>query len=104
MTDWSFDISQAPRGLTIPQEQMRRQDGKLVPVIVNQFVPEWIWAATRKGEVIRSHWLPADGKHRPNGRWLNLATDEQPVAWMRYVVPSHPGIPSPSPEIEKTPA
>lgn len=94
---WNRDISQAPRG-NVVSKTVTTKDG---PRAYEHFDAEWIWAATRKGEVIRTHWLPADGKHRAEGRWVNLASTEQPIAWQPYVVPVHPSLPSSLPEREQ---
>lgn len=90
---WSHDISKAPRGKMIPQEQQRRvSDGSTKFVIVEQFVPDFIWAATKCGKVLKSYWLPVESKYRPVGRWSGLAAGEEPVAWQPFVVPAHPAL------------
>lgn len=97
MSDWNHDISKAPRGQMVPQEQQRRgADGKVSHAIVNQFVPDWLWLATKCGKVLKSHWLPADGKFRPVGRWGGFNANDEPVAWQPFVVPVHPGLPAES--------
>lgn len=58
---WNRDISAAPRDCDL-------------------------WLATKCGKVIKSHWHDKFG----SGRWVGLATREEPVAWMDYVVPEHP--------------
>ena len=45
-----------------------------------------LWLATKCGKVIKSHWHDKFG----SGRWVGLATREEPVAWQAYVVPEHP--------------
>lgn len=45
-----------------------------------------LWLATKCGKVIKSHWHDKFG----SGRWVGLATREQPVAWQEFVTPVHP--------------
>ena len=76
---WNYDISQAPKGLHETQEievKGKVQSRKI-------FEPERIIVACRDGATVTlSHWLPTQE------RWLNLATDEVPTAWMLW--PEHP--------------
>jgi hypothetical protein len=58
---WNTDITSAPR------------DAEL-------------WLATKCGKVIKTHWHDKFG----SGRWVGLATREEPVAWQMFVVPDHP--------------
>lgn len=66
MTDWNYDVSKAPR------------DGSP------------IWAACADLKIYKTWWLPADGKHRPDGRWSGLGTKQVPLAW---TVLKHPLVP-----------
>jgi hypothetical protein len=91
MSDWSFDITKAPRGKTVKSEQVRCSSKGEVTVTTEQFIPDYIWAACRDGKVYKTHWLPA-GKERSEGRWCFLHSKEEPVAWQPFVVPAHPGM------------
>jgi len=81
---WNFDITAAPRGKTVTHE---RRVGDSTHEI-RDFVPDFIWIASKCGKVIRSYWIPEAGKNP--GRWSGLATGEQPIAWQPYAVPVHP--------------
>lgn len=81
---WSFDITTAPRGRTVTHE---RRVGDNIHEI-RDFVPDFVWLASKCGKVVLSYWIPEAGKNP--GRWSGLATGEQPVAWQPYVVPAHP--------------
>ena len=84
MTQWSFDISAAPRGRIV---NSTRTFGTKTSNH-SEFVPDILWLATKFGKVSRSYWIPEAGKNP--GRWSGLATGEQPVAWQPFVVPTHP--------------
>ena len=86
---WNRDITQAPLGKTAPVERLTKAaDGNVKMTAIDTFAPDWLWLATDCGKVLKSHWIPGDDKRK--GRWLNLATGEQPVAWQPYVIPAHP--------------
>jgi len=91
MTQWSFDISTAPKGKTVTTTRLvtdkSSASGKSVRDF-EEFVPDHIWIATKCGKVSRTYWIPEHGKNP--GRWSGLATGEQPIAWMPFVVPAHP--------------
>lgn len=82
---WNFDISTAPKGKMVATERQLKDDKVSV---VEHFVPDPVWLATKCGKVLRSYWLPEAGKNP--ARWSGLATGEQPVAWQPFVVPAHP--------------
>lgn len=83
---WNFDINTAPRGKKITST---RHVGKNTHEITD-FVPDVIWAATKCGKVIRTYWIPENGK--TPGRWSGLATGESPLAWQPFVTPEFPVI------------
>lgn len=93
---WSADISAAPRGQTILKTVQTSKGERTFEA----FEPDWIWAATAGGEVIKSHFVPPT-KHHPKGRWLNLHSESVPIAWRPFVKPAHPTPSSPS-EMEQT--
>jgi hypothetical protein len=84
MNIWNSDLSTAPRGKTVTHE--RRVGDKIHEI--RDFVPDFVWLATKCGKVLRSYWIPENGKNP--GRWAGLATGEQPLAWQPYNVPEHP--------------
>lgn len=81
---WNFDISRAPRGSYVIRN---RKFGKGA-ADTKVFEPVAVLLQTKCGQEIVSQYLPADGQHRPRGRWEGLATGEQPVAWTHW--PTHP--------------
>jgi hypothetical protein len=89
---WNFSIDTIPRGRI--EKRTRTVKGRNgdpdKTTEISVFIEEPIWAATRNNEVVKAHFLPPDGKHRPEGRWVPLATGEQPIAWMPYIKPEHP--------------
>lgn len=87
---WNFDISTAPRGRMEAVEGMRLYAGNQIEYVREHHIPEPIWAATRGGEVIKTHWIPPKGKD--GGRWVNLASNEEPIAWQPFVKPVHPNL------------
>jgi hypothetical protein len=84
MTDWNFDMSQAPKGHYVTRT---KQLGKKV-VSYEVHVPEDIIATD--GEIVTvSRWLPAvttgpAHTRRPKGRWNMFGTNETPLAWMPW--------------------
>lgn len=80
MTQWSHDLTTAPRG---KMEMATRKVGKNVHEVTD-FVPDVLLLATKCGKVIRSYWIPESGKSP--GRWSGLATGEEPVAWAPWPV------------------
>ena len=75
MSDWQFDIENAPRGRDV---QLARPKGSTRTV----HQPELVILASADGKTVTvSRWIPAEG------RW-NMGKNEQPVAWQPY--PSHP--------------
>lgn len=81
---WQFDVTNIPRG----HDEKRTRTVKGEQVDYQEFVPDWLWLATASGEVIKSYWLPQNGKD--GGRWLNFSKGSEPVAWMPFVKPAHP--------------
>jgi len=78
--NWSFDISQAPRGKYVV---VNRTVGK-VQADQRVFRPDRVILATKCGKVTLSKYLP-DEK-----RWEMLAAGEQPIAWAAW--PDHPRV------------
>jgi len=99
--DWNFNIGEAPRGKTVPVEQWRKTTDGMKLAVTDTFVADWLWLATKCGKVLKSHWMPPEGKTRAVGRWLSLDVNEQPVAWQAFVVPAHPGFEAPVSEVTK---
>lgn len=91
MTEWNFDMTSAPRGETVVVEQWRKTSDGVKLAKVETFAPDWIWAATAGGEVVKSHFVPPT-KHHPEGRWMNLHSESEPIAWLPFVKPSHPSL------------
>lgn len=81
---WNFNLSEAPRG----HIETRTRVVKDEPKPFDFFVEDPIWAATKCGKVIKTHWMPQNG--RDGGRWIGLGTSEEPVAWQPYITPEHP--------------
>ena len=78
MSDWNFDISQAPRGTT---RMVVRVIGKNT-VTSEEHIPDLIIAAGNGGVVTVSKWFPKEG------RWNMFTKDTPPLAWMPW--PAHP--------------
>jgi len=79
MTEWNFDLTQAPRGKTVTRS-VKTKDGVKD---VTDIVPERVWLASKCGKVIPSYWVES----RKN--WAGFQ-DAPPVAWQPYLVPEHP--------------
>ena len=77
MTDWNYDISEAPKGSYTEIYQNSRVGG----YYRQKFVPDLVILATGCGAVIKSFW----SDKRQN--WSGLATGEQPVAWQPWPTP-----------------
>jgi hypothetical protein len=89
MSAWNFNISEAPLGRMESTEMFRKQpDGNIKVSTAETFAPDWIWAASKCGKVLKTHWLPETDKRK--GRWNSFNEGEQPVAWQHFVVPVHP--------------
>jgi hypothetical protein len=80
MTEWNFDLSQAPRGRKVASTVTV----KGVEHVRDTFVPAKVILATKCRKVTLSHWLPDEE------RWLMLAKGEQPKAWHAW--PQYPEI------------
>lgn len=78
MTEWNFNIAEAPRGHT----ETRIAKGKPYEV----FVGDRIIAAGTGDTVTVSQWLPKFN------RWEMFTVDVPPIAWMPW--PEHPTPPS----------
>lgn len=78
MSDWNFDMSQAPRG---SWHTVTRKIGKN-EVETEEHVPDLIIAAGNDGVVTLSRWLPREG------RWNMFTAAVPPRAWQPW--PSHP--------------
>ena len=80
--DWNTNIDEAPRGYT---SQVERIGSKGKTYTVDQFAPDVIMLSTKCKQVIQSRWIPETDKAL--GRWLGLATGEQPEAWQFWPDP-----------------
>jgi hypothetical protein len=78
MSDWNFDISQAPRGHTVDDFVQTAKGVRKT----TRFLPEKLIVATKCGKVTVSKYLPDED------RWEMLAKEEQPIAWQLW--PTHP--------------
>lgn len=76
MTDWRFDIENAPRGREV---QLPGPKGSTRSVHQAELV---ILAAADGKTVTVSRWIPAEL------RWNMLGVNETPVAWQPF--PTHP--------------
>jgi hypothetical protein len=92
MTEWSFDIEEAPRGtwsiVSQPVGENRTRNIKV-------FTPDLIIAAANGGIVTISRWVPDKLKkgekrelRRDEGRWMMFTREVPPLAWMP--MPKHP--------------
>ena len=80
MTDWNFDMAQAPKGRTEMRVRKGR-DGSETEFA--HFVPDRIIAASVDGRTVTlSWWLP------DQGRWNMFNKETPPIAWA--VWPDHP--------------
>lgn len=86
MADWSFDISQAPKGEWIESVEKGGRSGERH---TRRYHAPRVILASKCGKVITSWWLPPDeSERRPIGRWNGFMPDEEIVAWQPY--PTHP--------------
>ena len=83
MTQWNYDISQAPRGKAVEAKRQGR-DGEIT---VKRFEPDTVILSTKCRAVVRSFWS------EKRESWSGLATGETPIAWMAW--------PSPAPQAEE---
>lgn len=88
MTGWSFDVAAAPRGKMFKRNRIVKDKVQEV----EEFVPDYLWVATKCGKVNKSYFIPQAGK--VPARWSGLATGEEPVAWCEYIVPEYPSVPA----------
>lgn len=79
MTEWNFDMSQAPRG---HWKTVNRGKGT-----ADLFVPAKIIATD--GDIVTvSYWIPAKEKPvKTQERWAMFATGQTPMAWMPWPDP-----------------
>lgn len=76
MSEWRFDIENAPRGCMVDRLGPKGSTRKV-------HVPDLVIIAAPDGETVTvSRWIP-DEK-----RWNMIGKNETPVAWMAF--PSHP--------------
>lgn len=86
MSNWNFNLDSAPRGHSDTEKRPAGKDGFRY-IIVYRYVP--VILASKCGKVVKSRWLPPEGKSRPIGRWEGFnPTGDDPVAWMPW--PEHP--------------
>ena len=78
MSDWNFNINEAPKGY---YEDVQRTVGKTVVMSVVH-VPQLIIAAGNGGVVTVSKWLDKEQ------RWNMFSKDTPPIAWQPW--PDHP--------------
>lgn len=78
MTEWNFDLTQAPRGKMVPTT-VKTKDG-VKPS--EKYQSEYIIAAGKCGVVTKSYWIPNEQ------RWCMFARGEEPDAWQPW--PEHP--------------
>lgn len=80
---WSSDISAAPKGETVVNKRTMLVKGKPVDQEIPTFIPTFILALTKCGKVVRTYWIPGNG--RPlEARWSGLNHGEQPLAWAHW--------------------
>ena len=78
MSDWNFNMDEAPRGSV---RTVSRRIGQN-EATMQEFVPDLIIAAGNGGIVTVSKWVPTEG------RWNMFAKTTPPTAWMPW--PQHP--------------
>lgn len=76
MSEWNYDITQAPKG-HLESRKAPKGDG-----YYDEYVHDHIIIATKCGKVTRSYWVPKEN------RWCMMSKNEEPEAWMLW--PSHP--------------
>lgn len=82
MTDWNFNIEEAPKS-TVVYKEYTRKDGKKVKKPEFNFIAIW---ATDGLILTRTHWLPEQE------RWNMFKKDSPPKAWQPYLIPELPTI------------
>lgn len=90
MTDFSHDITTAPRGKTITVTRKVKTANGLVDRQFEEFRREDILAVHKSGNVDRSYWIPpkytASGAILDGGRWSGFNLGENPIAWAPWPV------------------
>lgn len=82
--NWSFDLSQAPRG----RHEVRTRTVKDEAQEYTVFIPERVLLAhPRDGQVYATYWLEPT-KFTPKGRWAGWREGDEALAWMAY--PDYP--------------
>lgn len=76
MIDWKTHFGDVPRGKWASETRVSKK-GKEYEA--RYFKPEYVLLSTKCNQVLRSRWIP--GTKKGPGRWLGLATYEQPTAW-----------------------
>jgi hypothetical protein len=92
MSEWNFDMEQAPRGRYVSRTIMTPKG----PKVREQYEHDPI-IATDGTMVTVSRWLPpiTEGpeSHRRQGRWGMFGVNETPLAWMPWPKPpGHGGV------------
>ncbi len=85
MTEWNFDLTDIPRGRI---EERTNAKGKTYKV----YVQTSVWAAGNDSKVYLTYWIPDDPKEPAAGRWSGWIKGDEPVAWMPFIKPVHPGL------------
>jgi hypothetical protein len=86
MTDWSFNIDEAPRGKTVTVTKTVRGEQREV----EETRREYILAVHADGTVDQSYWIPP--RHTQSGavldgnRWSGFNVGRDPIAWAPWPV------------------
>lgn len=83
--EWSDDPAAAPRGRSVERRKLVGADKEITS---SEFVPDFLMAISKCGQVVRTYWIPArytqTGKLLDGGRWSGFATGEDPVLWASW--------------------
>ena len=86
MTEWNYDLSQAPRGRCVTKKT------KVKDKVVEKKVYEYDLIIATDGRIVTlTKWLPpittGPKVRQRGGRWSMFATNETPLAWMPWPNP-----------------
>lgn len=94
--NWSTDIAAAPRGRKVRVSKVVK--GKTQTTSTHE--REFVWLATKCGQVIRSEWLwprkVGQSERATKARWSMLGANEQPLAWRPFIDGEFPVVVDPT--------
>ncbi|MDZ7823084.1 MAG: hypothetical protein U5K75_02940 [Ahrensia sp.] len=87
MTQWSTDLSTAPRGGFTTEEYTDKNGIQRTRKIEDR---QYVWMASKCEKSILSYWIAPDRGFE--GRWCGFNTAECPIAWRPYTKGEFPPV------------